>query len=180
LKVLDEKGRLFGKINLVDFAVVVGIVLVVGAVGWKLMGDKVTSAAQGFADTPVLRYEVVCYNINPEIAEYAESHVDTQLMSNGDMLNATIVDATVKPSYAVALDADGNAVQIEDPSMRTVHFTIEAKVAPTANAYAVGSQEIRVGKTHIVKTVLLEVAGFIATVEEVPEETADADVTADE
>ena len=35
----------------------------------------------------------------------------------------------------------------------------------TDNAYAVGTQEIRVGKSHIVKTVNIEVTGYITRME---------------
>lgn len=36
MKIIDEKGRLFGKINLIDLLVIVLVVAVVAAVGWKL------------------------------------------------------------------------------------------------------------------------------------------------
>lgn len=35
-----EKGRLFGKINLIDLLVLVLVVAVVLAVGWKLVGRE--------------------------------------------------------------------------------------------------------------------------------------------
>lgn len=40
MKFLDEKGRLFGKINLIDLLVVLMLVIVIVAVAWKLGGDK--------------------------------------------------------------------------------------------------------------------------------------------
>ena len=40
MKIIDEKGRLFGKINLIDLLVIVLVVAVVAAVGWKLVGKK--------------------------------------------------------------------------------------------------------------------------------------------
>ena len=39
MKVLDEKGKLFGKINLIDLIVIVVLVLILAAVGWKLAGQ---------------------------------------------------------------------------------------------------------------------------------------------
>ena len=38
MKIIDEKGRLFGKINLIDLLVLVLVVAVVLAVGWKPLG----------------------------------------------------------------------------------------------------------------------------------------------
>ena len=40
MKLIDEKGRLFGKINLIDLLVVILIVTVIAAVVWKLGGRK--------------------------------------------------------------------------------------------------------------------------------------------
>ena len=39
MKLIDEKGRLFGKINLIDLLVVLLIVAVLAAVIWKLGGS---------------------------------------------------------------------------------------------------------------------------------------------
>ena len=44
MKIIDEKGRLFGKINLIDLLVIVLVVAVVAAVGWKLVGKKAAAS----------------------------------------------------------------------------------------------------------------------------------------
>ena len=38
MKIIDEKGRLFGKINLIDLLVIVLVIAIIAAVGWKLVG----------------------------------------------------------------------------------------------------------------------------------------------
>ena len=47
MKLIDEKGRLFGKINLIDLLVVLLIVAVLAAVVWKLGGKKAAAAVTG-------------------------------------------------------------------------------------------------------------------------------------
>ena len=47
MKLIDEKGRLFGKINLIDLLVVILIVAVIAAVAWKLGGRKAAAAVTG-------------------------------------------------------------------------------------------------------------------------------------
>ena len=49
MKLIDEKGRLFGKINLIDLLVVILIVAVIAAVVWKLGGRKAAAAVSGSA-----------------------------------------------------------------------------------------------------------------------------------
>ena len=34
MKIIDEKGRLFGKINLIDLLVIVLVIAIISAVGW--------------------------------------------------------------------------------------------------------------------------------------------------
>lgn len=166
MKILDEKGRLFGKINLIDLIVILVLVFIVAAVGWKLAGNRIASAVENLGGVPTVRYEVLCTNVDPDTCDYAVAHIGEQLMSNGDMVDAHITDCVIEPNYTTCLDNNGNALQVENPAAYNLRFTIEANVPKTNNAYAVGSQEIRVGKAHIVKTVLLEINGSITSMEE--------------
>lgn len=166
MKFLDEKGRLFGKLNLVDLLVVLAILFAVGAVAWSTLGDNISSAVDSIRDIPPVTYTVRCINVDNTVAEYAETQVGTQLMASGAMVDGYITDVLVEPSTVVILDSDGNAKEAENSSYKTVTFTIEANVEPVTNAYAVGSQEVRAGKTHIVKTLTLEIQGIITTMVE--------------
>lgn len=165
MKVLDEKGKLFGKINLIDLLVIVVLAAVVAAVGWKLAGSRITDALE--SNNLTIRYEVICVNVDVDACNYAVDHIGGQLMSNGNLLDGYITDCVIEPHTEVVLDADGNPKTVENPSSRDMRFTIEAKVDTVANAYGLGSQELRVGKSHIVKTVELEFNGYITAMEEV-------------
>ncbi|MFI3312959.1 MAG: DUF4330 domain-containing protein, partial [Eubacteriales bacterium] len=166
LKFLDEKGRLFGKVNLVDLLVVLAIVFAVGAVGWKVASPSVTSAVDSIRDIPPLTYEVRCINVDNTVATYAETQIGTQLMASGNMVDGYITDVLIEPGTEIILDSDGNPVVAENPSYKTVTFTVEANIEPVGNAYTVGTQEVRAGKTHIVKTLTLEVQGIVTEMEE--------------
>ena len=164
MKFLDEKGRLFGKINLIDLLVVLMLVIVIVAVAWKLGGDKLQDTLV-HNNAPTVEYEVLCYGVSNDVCEYAKTRIDDQLMSSGDMLDGKITGVSVEPYYITCVDAEGNAVDAQDPQNSNIRFTIECKVQNTDNAYAVGTQEIRVGKSHIVKTVNIEVTGYITRME---------------
>ena len=88
MKFLDEKGRLFGKINLIDLLVVLMLVIVIVAVAWKLGGDKLQDTLV-HSDAPTVEYEVLCYGVSNDVCEYAKTRIDDQLMSSGDMLDGT-------------------------------------------------------------------------------------------
>lgn len=168
MKVLDEKGRLFGKINFIDLLVVLMLVVVVLAVTWKLAGNRVTAAIDSEKQLPAITYEVLCTNVNNDVCAYAETLVDDQLMASGKMLDGYITAVSTEPYYMVCVDADGNPVNARDPQNSCLRFTISCNTPMTEYAYALGTQELRVGKNHIVKTCNLEVTGTITAMEVTP------------
>ena len=48
MKIIDEKGRLFGKLNLIDLLVIVLILAVVFVAVWKLGGSKAAEAVKSY------------------------------------------------------------------------------------------------------------------------------------
>ena len=151
MKIIDEKGRLFGKVNLIDLAVVLILVVAVAAVGMKLFGNKAVSAATSQQVT--LTYEVVAQDVPQHVADYCTAHVGGQLLSSGKLLDGSITDC--------------QAVEVvEGDTTRTdLYFTIEVNTAFTNSTYAVGSQEVRVGIEHLVKTSDIEVEGVVSSLE---------------
>lgn len=148
MKVVDEKGKIFGKLNIIDLLV---ILLLIAAV--------------------VLTYTVECDAIKPEVYESVKAFVEAseegdQLMANGEMVTAWVTDVTAAPHEAnatLSANNDGSLVLPVDPDTVDLVFTIKAHVANTVTN-EVGSQEVRVGKRHIVKTTHFEVIdGIILT-----------------
>ena len=41
MKLIDEKGKIFGKINIIDLFVLLVLLIIIGAAGYKLSGNKV-------------------------------------------------------------------------------------------------------------------------------------------
>jgi hypothetical protein len=164
LKILDEKGRLFGKLNLIDLLVVLVILAVVVGVFWKLAGDEVTEAIAPASEV-TLEYEVLCTAINNDVCDYAVSHIGGQMMSNGDLIDGYVVDCVVEPYITTSNDADGNTVAVVDQARSNLRFTLRATVSASDLTNSVGSQEVRVGKSHIVKTEAIEITGTVTSVE---------------
>ncbi len=165
MKLLDEKGKLFGKINLIDLLVVLLLIALVAALGWKLLGGKVTEAIE--SSGPTYEYQVLCEKFPLQACESASEQVGGQLMASGQMIDGTITGCEIRPHTETMLDADGNAVEVEDPDTRDVLFTIRTKVEAVDNALSVGTQEVRIGKSHIVKTTMVEFTGTITSLERV-------------
>lgn len=176
MKLVNEKGKLFGIINIVDLLAVLLIVFVVGAVAWKVFGDRIAAETELknkqqqidklAANRISVTYTVRCSTLR---SAYYDELVDfgfpQQLAINdGPVDGAYIVDAYTEEATAVFGDSDGVSVMSSYGDRVDIVLTIKADVPPAA-FIKIGSQEIRVGKSHIVKTQFWEVTGIIETLD---------------
>lgn len=150
-----EKKRRF---NIIDLIVLVLIVAVVAFLGYKVMGRM---QSQGASTIP-LKYQVMYEGVSNDLYDAAAEHVPSQIMASG-VLYDSHVTAVEKKDYFVY----ENGEWVLDPYHCTLIFTVEGKVAnTTVLTTEVGSQEVRVGKEHVLKTQYLEFdKGIITFVE---------------
>ncbi len=162
-KLVDENGKLFRKINLVDFIVLLLVLILIAAVVWKAVDAGRTAAEErekevtvAYENSPHLIYKVVCANIPLEVAETCKQQMELpmaqrQLMSNGKAVEGYITDCYYEPM---------------EENFYWVYFTIEVLPEEKEGIYSVGSQEVRLGKGHIVKTYNIETSGWVYEMEE--------------
>ena len=81
MKAIDEKGRVFGKLNLIDLVVVLVLIALVVGVAWKLVGGKISNAVAA-NNAVTVQYEVLCTNVDRAVADYCMENSNGQLMSN--------------------------------------------------------------------------------------------------
>lgn len=148
MKIIDEKGRLFGKLNLIDLLVILLLLAAAFAAVWKLGGKK---AASAIADTGrSVTYSVLIEDVPLPVAEFAQTQTGCPLVNNGKVLSATIQSA-----------ANGDILE----GHTDLVLTIDADAVFSSNVYVVGTQDVRVGYEYIVKTSELELTGIISALE---------------
>lgn len=147
---IDEKGRLFGKINIVDLLVILVIIAAAVVLGVKFLGG----GEEEPKETKTLIYTARTMEVTQETYESVCQFVDKQaglkdqLLTGDKLLDGYIVDVTATPHVPKNTDAVGGETL-------DLLFTIEATVTdPVLNA--VGTQQVRVGKSHIIKSQHLE------------------------
>ena len=163
MKVINEKGKLFGIINPVDLVILLVLLLAVGGIGWKMMN---TVSDNQPSETVTALVTVRARPVVPEVAESikAMDPVGQHLMSGSSVTSATIESASFK-SYSTQLaTADGEYVMATAPISQDVTFTIRTQVDADSANPAIGIQEIRVGRNFNVKTQYFEIAGTIEAI----------------
>ncbi len=174
MKIIDEKGKLFGKVNVIDILVILVIAAVVAVLAWKA-GSKVGEAVGSNESKSVtLEYEVSVNAVSATICDNVEKidFSDTtrsQIMNDGKLVDAHILSCARTPYYLTEAGEDGTLLRVEDPQRGVLSFKIRAQATLTDYAYGVGSQEVRVGKSYIVKTTELELTGTVTGVEVIDE-----------
>ena len=164
---LDEKGRLFGKINIVDLLVLILLAMAAIMVGLKLLGKNgVLPGAT--ASQAKITYTVQVNNVYPQVYEslrqYVEQEGGDQLMASGALLNAHVVSVVSAPHQnTVTISSSSGALTLPlADNLLDLTFTVEA-VVPNRALNEVGTQEIRIGKGHNLKTVHFEFPGGLIT-----------------
>ena len=159
-----KDGKVFGKINIIDLLVLILALVIVAAVALKMTGRL--GAAVPEVGTNIT-YTVRVERVDQDIYENIKAYVDAakaagkrgdQLMSNGACLPAYVTDVTAVPTKtlpSLAVGGDYVSISTNEDDMLDLTFTVEGYVANNTKT-EMGSQEVRVGKSHIMKTTHFE------------------------
>ncbi len=174
MKLVDERGKLFGKLNIIDLLVILLLIVAVALIGWKVTRKDGASNASRTILTYTVEVEGVDQEVYEGIKAYVpgESGIGDQLMANGEMVDAYVTNVTAAPHEGglTMTDVNGTTMTfpVEGDDTLDLTFTIQANVVNSVTN-EVGTQEVRIGKSHIVKTVHFELNnGTITTCEAEP------------
>ncbi len=174
MKIIDEKGKLFGKMNIIDILVLLVVAAVVVVLAWK--GGSKVSEAVGMTEsnTTTVEYQVIVNNANAALCQSVlaidfSDEANSQVMNDGKLVDAQILSCELQPYYLTQVSEDGTLLRAEDPERGVLVFTLRAEASVVDYAYVVGSQELRIGKSYIVKTTALELTGSVSGLEVVHE-----------
>lgn len=160
-----EKKEKRVKLNIVDIIILAVALAAIVGVALKLTGHLGGEKQKVGTD---ITYTVSVENIDKAVYENAKRYVDAakaagkpgdELMANGEVLSFYVTDVTaVERENSFNLSTDGTTYMTILPVQREkvdVLFTIQGHTADNTLT-TVGTQEVRVGKGHIVKTTHFE------------------------
>ncbi len=157
MKVVDEKGKIFGKLNIIDLLVILLLIVAVCLVAIKVLRHDGAGNGSGTTLTYTVEIDGVAKSVYEEVKSFlpADGSGD-QLMANGALVDAYVTDVKAIPHVNYGVNDAGQAtVSTEQNGRLDLIFTVRANVFNTITN-EVGTQEVRVGKTHILKTTHFE------------------------
>ncbi len=157
MKLLDDKGRVLGLINIVDLIIVLLVLLVGAGAAYKLTHRS----EQG--KTVTVEFQVMIPHVRPELAQAIK--VGDRMVKGGSYTDVTVKDVQVRPGYSVNVDSRGQRVESFDPYLKDVYVTNVVATVISSAAIIAGGQEVRVGKEYYVKSRDYEFKGTVVKVE---------------
>jgi len=157
VKLLDDKGKVFGLVNIVDLIIVLAILLVATGAYYRF-------SHQGAAGKTVnVEFEVMLQHIRPDLAQAIK--VGDKMVSGSSYTNVTVKDVQIKPGYSINVDARGQRVESIDPYLKDVYVTNTGTTTLSSATITMGGQDIRVGKDYYVKSRDYEFKGTVVRLE---------------
>lgn len=154
MKIIDERGKLLGLVNIIDFLIILGILLIAAGAVYKILGPPAIATPE-----KTIKIEVLVSSINKEMADMV--HTGDQLVAGNNYIPAYITKVKVEKAE-LANNKDNIAGLVgKHPFLKDLYVTIEGKTRVDRPVIKLATQEIRVGKTFYLKSKLFEFTGII-------------------
>lgn len=157
MKLIDEKGKLFGLINIVDLLVLLAVLLVLGGAAYKLKGP-----GGGDTASKTVKVTVLAPSIRPEMLTSIK--VGDRMASGSSFTDVVIKDINIRPAYSITVDSAGRRVEAIDPYLKDLIVVVEGKTTISGATINLGGQEIRRNKDYYIKSLDYEFKGMIMDV----------------
>lgn len=156
--IIDEKGKLFGKLSVVDILIALIIIAAVFVVGVKIFGSG--GAIRG--STVACEYTMSVKNIRAESVDAITRSTGLDLYDTKGYNVGTIKEITeVKPYEMYVNKSDGTIVKAAVPERFEIKFKVQSEAAKSGNSYLLG------GKSEVSNASNLTVSTELITVESV-------------
>lgn len=142
---IDKKGKLFGKINVIDllFLIILVVAVVGGISRFKDSAISVESTSKG-------RMTFLVDEVRMPTAENITEGQELYSYDKGTYMGK-IAGKTVKP-FEDAVEYEGQWVNAPVPDKYVVYVDVDVDIKESDKSYVVGGEEIRVGNEYRVKT----------------------------
>ncbi|WIV13461.1 DUF4330 domain-containing protein [Proteiniborus sp. MB09-C3] len=156
MKIIDDKGRLFSKVNILDLSIIL-MVLVLGLAGFYKL--KTNNKATFIKPKPV--------DIKVIVRAREETSIDK--IKVGDILKeydtgivlGEIKSIDIQPATLEVNTTDGQVKLAEIPERYDYYINIDANAIVNENAIVSGNKELRIGNKLVLRTKTYALESYI-------------------
>ncbi len=158
MRFLDDKGRIFGKISIIDFLVIVVLVAAAVWFGYSMFGKNLQSdVAERQQETEII---VVITGIRTTTAEAISKGGKIFEFKTGACIGE-IVEVQTEPAGIWLVEGDGRWVKTESRDRVDAFVKIRGTVRIGENVITMNGVEIRVGGSLNLKTKFAAFQGYV-------------------
>lgn len=158
MKLIDEKGKIFGLVNIIDLAVVLILVAIIGGGAVRMRSKPVVTNK---ASKGIITYEI------PEVRMATiENLIEGDELFHYDRggFVGEIIDVSYDP-YTEPLEKDGEWINAPIPGKYNALIKVEAEVNDNPDVITVGGEQTRVGTQYRLKNKRLAFFGTTMNIE---------------
>lgn len=162
MRLIDEKGRLFGKLNIIDLLIVLLVLAGLLGVNYKLGLLKKFTAQETTQKKAVVKLWI------KEISSYSaeaikEGDIVAELKSNSQFGKISKVE--IAPYKEAGTNSEGKWVLSEVPEKYNVFITVDMLNPSVNGEIKLGSKEAKVGASLEIKGPKFQVTSYVVGVE---------------
>lgn len=149
MKLIDEKGKIFGLVNVVDFFIGITLILVLVIVGSRVIKNKDINQVDvtGKKEAYITLY---ANSVVPEVVDTLKA--GDKLVANNAYTTGEIVSIKVEPAAYITTNSEGKALLSKHPIWKDIYVVIKDTVNVNSPILKAGGQEVRVNYPFILKT----------------------------
>lgn len=153
------------KINVIDIIIIIVILGVAVFFAYKFLGGK-----GKLAPKTQITYTVLVQAVPKEEYQNITKYIPDKAIASGSQIESEIKSVSAAPCKVDKIEKTNTDSYVKStviPSGEYVDltFTVTAQVTATSLLNEVGTQEVRIGRTHIVKTKNFEMTGVVISLE---------------
>ncbi len=130
MKIIDENGKLFGKLNLVDLGIILLVIFAIVTVGAKLLKDSSESGAK-----TTISYTVFVEGVRQQSIDAINKNYENITEAEKKDALGKIVKIEKEPSVIPVEMMDGTYKELEQPDKFNLYITLEVMGNASSNGY---------------------------------------------
>lgn len=142
--IIDDKGRLFGRVSIVDIIIVLVVLLALGGVGYKLTR---TNAPTPFAKQDTISIDFYFEEVPDYVADYIKPGMTVRDIQKGFVIG-TVKSISVDKSVVYAVADTGEIKVSTKPGYKSIRMTVEGTGKFSETGVTFGSSEYYTGKFY--------------------------------
>lgn len=161
---IDKKGKLFGRINVIDMTVLIVLVLLLAGIGYKFYMDDRKNVSN---NSELLEYTISITNVRSFTADAVDVG-DKIYDSKTDTYLGKVIAKEVMPYRDYITKTDGSVVLAEKPERLEVRLTMQVPGVENNYGYlANGNRDINRQSLVYLKTRLIKSEGRVVDVKRI-------------